>query len=263
VIATELAEVAALRDLVAAAPDEIRRALGLDVLEVDGGAVCVQAAALPGVAELNRVLGLGLDEEATDAQLDEIEAFYGGSAYVVQLAPGAEPGDLQARLAARGFTPGHGWAKFDRAAEPLPRPETDLRVELVGRERADDLGSTFAGGYGMPEIMSSWVGALAGRDGWSCYVAYAAVAPAGCGLLFAAGGAAWLGGAATLPAFRGRGAQTAILAARIARAAELGCEVVVTETGERVPDRPAASYRNIERAGFELRDVRPNLRSPA
>ena len=127
----------------------------------------------------------------------------------------------------------------------------------------EDVGATFVAGYGLPESMVPWFSAVPGRDGWSCYVAYDGVAA--CRLrppLRRRRGAGWLGGAATLPEFRGRGAQTAMLAARIRRAAELGCEVVVTETGEQVADRPSRSYRNIERAGFELRYLRPNLRSP-
>ena len=69
---------------------------------------------------------------------------------------------------------------------------------------------------------------------------------------------AWLGIAATVPGFRRRGAQTALLAARIRRASELGCTLLVTETGEAVDGRPAGSYRNILRAGFEPRYLRPN-----
>jgi GNAT superfamily N-acetyltransferase len=61
---------------------------------------------------------------------------------------------------------------------------------------------------------------------------------------------AYLSFAGTLPEHRGKGAQNALLAARIRRAAGLGCDVVVTETGERRGDRPSNSYRNILRAGF-------------
>ncbi len=63
-------------------------------------------------------------------------------------------------------------------------------------------------------------------------------------------GVAYLGLAGTLPEHRGKGAQNVLLAARIRRAAELGCDLVITETGERREDRPSGSYRNILRAGF-------------
>jgi len=42
-----------------------------------------------------------------------------------------------------------------------------------------------------------------------------------------------------------------------------GCEVVLTETGEALRDKPSSSYRNIVRAGFDEEYVRPNyLSSP-
>ncbi len=72
------------------------------------------------------------------------------------------------------------------------------------------------------------------------------------------GGVAELGMAATLEPARGRGCQTALLRRRIVDAAEAGCHTLFVETGERVPDRPSTSYRNILRAGFEEAYLRPN-----
>ena len=111
------------------------------------------------------------------------------------------------------------------------------------------------------------------------YVAYDGEAPAGAGALFVherpslgrvAGlgpatlpaRAGWLGFGATLPAFRGRGGQSAILAARIEDARQQGCATVETETGELQDGRPSSSYRNILRAGFREAGVRPNYRAP-
>ena len=74
---------------------------------------------------------------------------------------------------------------------------------------------------------------------------------------------AWLGVAATLPEHRRKGGQGAILGARLRRARELGCEVVATETGTLEEGRPAASYRNGLRSGFEVAYVRENWIAPA
>jgi GNAT superfamily N-acetyltransferase len=71
-------------------------------------------------------------------------------------------------------------------------------------------------------------------------------------------GIAELGIGATLEEARGRGCQTALLHRRISDAAAAGCHTLLVETGERVPDRPAASYRNILKAGFEEAYLRPN-----
>jgi hypothetical protein len=50
---------------------------------------------------------------------------------------------------------------------------------------------------------------------------------------------------------------------RIREAAARGARIAVTETGERLPDRPSASYRNILRAGFEEMYLRQNYMSAA
>ena len=64
-----------------------------------------------------------------------------------------------------------------------------------------------------------------------------------------------------MPEHRRKGAQSAILAARIIAAAEAGCDVVATETGEPRDGEPGGSWRNIARAGFEPQYVRPNYLS--
>jgi GNAT superfamily N-acetyltransferase len=80
--------------------------------------------------------------------------------------------------------------------------------------------------------------------------------------VYVSGEYAWLGFGATLPAYRRHGAQNALLARRLAEAAARGARTAVTETGERVPDKPSSSYRNILRAGFHERYLRHNYLSP-
>ena len=67
-------------------------------------------------------------------------------------------------------------------------------------------------------------------------------------------GVASLGGASTLPAFRNRGAQTALLQARLAFAVESGCEVAMVTT---LPG--TTSQRNVERQGFRVVYTRAKL----
>lgn len=82
--------------------------------------------------------------------------------------------------------------------------------------------------------------------------------PAGAGALFVADGVGWTDWAATDPAFRRRGSQTALMAARLRKARELGCRMVATCTGEAVPGEAQSSYRNILRAGFRAAGLRHN-----
>ena len=76
-------------------------------------------------------------------------------------------------------------------------------------------------------------------------------------------GVGYLGFAATLAEHRGKGAQNALLAKRIEHARAAGCDVLVTETGERRDDLPSNSYRNILRAGFAEVAVHANWLRPA
>jgi GNAT superfamily N-acetyltransferase len=77
---------------------------------------------------------------------------------------------------------------------------------------------------------------------------------AGGGVLTMHENIASLGGASTLPAFRNRGAQTALLRARLAFAAEHGCEVAMVTT---LPG--STSHRNVERQGFRVVYTRSKL----
>jgi GNAT superfamily N-acetyltransferase len=209
---------------------------------------------------LNRALGVGLLRPATERQLDEIVTVFAERGCVCSLAvaPEAEPSELPSWLEARGFAPGYAWMKFSRPVGPAPRVETDLQVAEIGPEQAEAFGRVVAAAYGLPEELVGLSSVVVGRPGWHCFMAFADDAPAGAAALHAQDGVGWLGFAGTVPELRGRGAQNALLAARLARAAELGLALLVTETGERLPDRPSNSYRNIQRNGFEEAYLRPN-----
>lgn len=250
----ELAEAAAFESLWTAA--------GLPTCRI-AGAVCTAVPAAPDNTMLNRVDGLGLAGAVDDAMLDEIDDFFRGHGvtYAVGVSPLASA-PLADRLRDRGFEDGYAWMKFRRPPAPPAQVETVLRVA----EPADgsDFGRVVSEAYGMPRALGeAMFGSLPGRDGWSCFVAYDGDEPAGAAALYAHQGAGWLGCAGTVERHRGKGAQGAILAARIRRGRELGLDVLTTETGERVAGRPSNSYRNILRAGFEEAYLRPNLIAPA
>ena len=113
----------------------------------------------------------------------------------------------------------------------------------------------------MPTFFVDWLRRLPGREGWQCFAAFDGDAPAAAGALYVTGEVGWIGIGATIPAQRGKGGQSALLAARIQAAADAGCEVVVTETGAPADGQPNGSYRNIVRAGFEPQYVRANYLS--
>jgi GNAT superfamily N-acetyltransferase len=138
-----------------------------------------------------------------------------------------------------------------------------LRVKAVSTDRADLFADVFMRAYGTPEVTRPLLERLPDSEGWHCFVAFDGDEPAATGSLFVTGAVGWVGAGGTLPEFRRRGAQGALLAARIEAGREAGCETLVTETGEPIDDQPGGSYRNLERAGFTPLYVRQNYLSSA
>ena len=247
---TERGESEAFRSLVSGAG-------GGHVLELDD-ALCLAFAQMPGSAMMNRALGL-----TAAAHLDAVAAFFAGvgTAYAVTVTPGAF--ELADELERRGFRRGYAWTKFERRATPPPAVETELRVEQADAASRADFTGVFERAYGTPAVLRPILERLPTLEHWRCFIAYDGAKPAATAAVFLAGDVAWFGIAGTLPELRGRGAQNALLAARVEAAREAGCSVLVTETGAPVDGKPGPSYRNIVRAGFEPVYVRENYLSSA
>jgi GNAT superfamily N-acetyltransferase len=262
--ALEQVEFDASADLWRAAPAEVRAAQAIELREISG-AQCMTSRGIEPPALFRRAVGLGVAREASEADLEAVLAHMGsrGLRYCVPVAAPYKPAALGAWLERRGFTRGYAWMKFSRACGERLEAPTDLEVRIVGREHGADFGRVVAEGFGLPPAIAAWVSALPGRPHWVCAMALAGAQPAAAGAAYVQGAYAWLGFGATLPAFRRHGAQNALLARRLGEAASRGARIAVTETGERLPDKPSNSYRNILRAGFHERYLRHNYLSPA
>ncbi len=259
-ISAERAERVALADLHAAASREARQRLGLELDEVEG--VLVSLARRDPTILVNRVIGLGVERPAERWVVEEIADRFRRAdvdRYFLHLDPRAEPAELPVWLEAAGLTPYHrGWAKFVRGTEAPPEARSDLEVRPIGAEHAADFGRIATTAFGLSEEWAPVVAGLVGRPGWRIYLSFAGETPAGSGAMRIREGVAWFDWAATLPEFRRRGSQGAIMQRRIADAIELGCSVLATATGEAVEGDPQHSYHNIMRAGFRVSHVRAN-----
>jgi GNAT superfamily N-acetyltransferase len=253
------------RDVWESAPAEVAEEHGVELRDF-GPLQASVIADLPQLGMLNLILGAGEPGAAAEGHLGaaaEWTAQKGVSAYV-PVTPAAPGGaEAEAWLAANGFKRAYAWMKFVRDAHP-PRFAAPEEVELIELGAKDDapFGTIAALGFGLPSWMGSLFAELPGREGWRCYVARIDGEPQACAAMSIDEGIAEFGIAATLEAARGRGCQLALLHRRIVDAADIGCHTLFVETGERVPERPSASYRNILRAGFEEAYLRPNW-SPA
>jgi GNAT superfamily N-acetyltransferase len=226
----------------------------------DEGAVgtFVVAADVPA---LNRIVNLGLDQPASEVQLGRMVAAArerGVRRLFVQLAPGHQPAALADWIASLGGRLHNRWVRLWRQTAAPPEEGTALRVAPVLASAAPAFGAAVAASLGLPAAVAPWLASIVGRPGWRAFGAFDGPTLVATGALFASGPFGWLGLATTHPAFRGRGAQRALIARRLAEAAALGCAWVAVETAEDAPGHPAPSYHNLLRLGFTEAYRRPN-----
>jgi hypothetical protein len=224
----------------------------------------VLAVALHGANDfmMSRAFGLGLGPPATPAGVDELLRWFSThevGRFLVHAHPQARPAELRDWLAAQGLRRHRAWMKFGRGPDRVVRPASDLRVERAGAEHRAVFADIAESAFHMPAASRPLLELLVGLKGFTSFVSLAGETPAGIGTLFVADGVGWLGFGATKPEFRGRGGQAAVLAARLEAAYDLGCRLVVTETGEAVPGDPQHSYKNILKAGFRELYLRENF----
>lgn len=248
----ERIEAATVESLVGLMPAEMAESLGVAVTRLGDG-LGVRMAAAPGFAFLNRVFAVGLDAPMSAEVLDAAVEFLragGGDTLLVQHPPVLETPELLELLGARGFTRGGTWAKMLRPVGDPPEAPTDLRIAEVDADEAARFGEVEAEGMEMPPFMASWCARQVSAPGWRAYAAYDGDEMVAVGCLFRDGEVGQLSGAATLPSHRGRGAQLALMARRIADARDMGLRWIGAETGSETAADPNPSLHNMRRAGL-------------
>lgn len=147
-------------------------------------------------------------------------------------------------------------AKLHRGASP-PVPARGLGrfdIREIDRCAASDFAMVVERGFPVPPHVGQWLSALVGRPHWKTYLAYDGDVPIGCAAMFVRDGWAWLGAAATLSAYWGRGTQKALIARRIGDGVAAGVAGFTVETGKPYPGQESdhPSYRNLLGAGFRM-----------
>jgi GNAT superfamily N-acetyltransferase len=239
------------------------------VIEIGGGVAVFIERDSPS----NKLIGAGFSGRVDDAVLAETEAHFArhDARLQAEVATLADPA-LHAQLVERGYLPGGFENVLGHSLGDLVAPSGDsITVDVLSMSDLETLASVMAEGFLNPDtggvggdqlppgdeirraFMSTWRTA-----GFRGYIARIDGTIVGGGVLRLDDGVAQFSGAATLPAFRRRGVQTALLRARLADAARAGCDIGIVVT------QPASkSQQNVQREGFSLLYARQLLVKPA
>ncbi len=228
------------------------------VLEVAGGCALFAGIASP----LTQAVGVGLHGPVTDDDIDALESFYRSRNAPVQIeyCPLADP-SLLSLLTERGYrTTEHSNALYRvlGAGESFENCTKHIRIRTVDGTQLHDWARIVTSGFAStdepPAEMIDIVECSCRLKGVTGLLADIDGRPAGGGSVAVLDRVASVFGQSTLPAFRGRGVQSAILRASLAVGADAGCDVAVMYTlcG-------SSSQRNAERQGFRIAYTRSKL----
>jgi L-amino acid N-acyltransferase YncA len=195
---------------------------------------------------LNRVYLCGTDGGLDAEGVSRLIGMFteaGVRRFFAWVSPGPDMDSVRRWLADSGFERNR-WVKYptfahDGTAEPA-QVRTDLEIKEVSAAEvaaaSDRLGEAM-----WPDYARS-----AGKDGCYHYMAFDGARPVAHAALYAFEDIGYLAMASTAQDDRRRGAQQALIARRIAKARDLGCPVLVSETLSLLE----GSLRNLRRAGF-------------
>jgi len=206
----------------------------------------------------SRTYGLGLKQSMSDADLDRLEAIYSerGIRPQIEVCSLADPGLLQ-KLGHRGYGI-TDWTsvlmrRFD-ADELFPPPAKDISIEFVDMQ--DEPAFTLWRNV-LAEGFSTWDDddlsdpddslVYLGSKSVRLYMARFNGEPAGAAAVAILDEIALLIGASTLPQFRKKGIQSALINHRFPAASKEGCKVATIYTTQ-----SSASQANAQRLGFYI-----------
>jgi GNAT superfamily N-acetyltransferase len=201
----------------------------------------------------NQIVGMGLYGEVHADDVDRVETFYRsrGVPATVVVSPLADPA-LLILLGQRGYRIAEFNSVLIRrigADEPFT-PPAGIEVERVSDETEGLWARAIAQGFSdIVPVSEDVFGGFVALPGALNFLARidGAVAGGCCGRIIPEARIAALYGSATLPEFRRRGVQTALIARRLHEAARAGCEYAVVST-----QPGGGSQRNMERRGFRV-----------
>jgi hypothetical protein len=259
---TETVEAEFMLGYVGGAPARDQETLGIATRRIGGGVVL--SARHDPTRYWSKALGFGFAEPVSGYLIDRVLDVYrseGNPGAGLQVSPEVLPDDWAEIVRTRGLEPAGEILKLAAPIEDVidATAPDGLRIAPVGKEDADMWAEAVLDGFGMPhEGLAGMIAATVGHPQFFPYAAWDGDAVVGGGNLFVHGPIASLNAGSMKPGQRRRGGQTALIAARVRRARELGCRWVVTETGNPAEGESNPSTNNMLRAGLKPLYVRRN-----
>ncbi|MGC4084676.1 MAG: GNAT family N-acetyltransferase [Vicinamibacterales bacterium] len=213
---------------------------------------------------LTQTFGLGVFEAVTPWTLDALEAFFmsRGSDVFHEVSPLAHA-DTLGLLNDRGYRPCELTSVLFQplTLSALPAASSPFDIRPVAADERDTWARTAVEGWSeFPEVrefMASFGPTAVGAEDAYPFIVRDGGTAIATGALSMHGNVALLAGASTVPGARGRGAQRALLAARLRFAAEQGCTLAMMCAGP-----GSISQRNAERNGFRIAYTRIKWHKP-
>lgn len=152
--------------------------------------------------------------------------------------------DIPLALAKQGlYQGGFHQLLYAIPTQDVPPPPDHISIIEVGEEEADDFAAVYEAYSGDGRVIRL----LVGHPEYICYLATIDGKTAAIGVLHIADGVGSMATGVTLPEFRNRGSQTALLYHRMKVAAQSGCRLMVSQC------RPGGSSQNNQlRVGFDI-----------
>lgn len=192
----------------------------------------------------------------TPADLDRLDDILGWFAENnisgrFDLMPGHTSPELFRELTRRGFNQSNFYAVLYGLPQVVPAEFPGVTVKEIQVAELETFYDIYMAGFGFPaerrEVLTRSLTGLHGDPTVKFYLAYVDDRPAGMALLLIHDRIGYLATAATLPAFRGKGCQKALMQRRMADATGLGCELVTSQA-----HFGSFSQGNMEKMGFRL-----------
>jgi GNAT superfamily N-acetyltransferase len=204
---------------------------------------------------ISRTIGLGMQGAVKLDEIEQVEEFYRSRASKVQidLCPLADE-SLKELLNERGYKLGefnNSWVRFLADYKETERVADGVVVRETTAGDEDAWIRSVSGGFAEREDLMAGELEVATiffhEPETRCFLSLVDGQPAGGGAMFIHEKIVGLFSGSTLPFARGRGAQTALIHARLRAARQAGCDLALTKT---LPGN--TSQRNMQRAGFHL-----------